>query len=247
MSLSRDRVTLVFIGSRALPVVAFNFALMETGENSFKACNQCKRFVPAHDIRKTCEKCRAKSRERSRVKKLALAAQLKNLPPAQNQSMLKKCQAEDIPNTSNKAPKKLAPVTVSAPGTSVFSSTDVNWRVSCTIKPEEPPTLQYQKASCLYDAIKETASSTPSCTFVGCHSIIRCDNIDHTRREQIVASDLRKIVKIPFRSVFFNLRQISTYLSSKTAGTVNPSIPSRMMRTFESNIAAPVAYFLQRR
>jgi hypothetical protein len=86
---------------------------------------------------------------------------------------------------------------------SPFSSTDVNWRVSCTIKPEEPPTLQYQKASCLYDAIKETASFTPSCTFVGCHSIIRCDNIDHARREQIVASDLRKIVKIPFRSVFF--------------------------------------------
>ncbi|XP_006456983.1 hypothetical protein AGABI2DRAFT_195917 [Agaricus bisporus var. bisporus H97] len=152
---------------------------------TYKACSQCKRLdVPYHDSRKSCEHCRAKARKRFHDKKRALTAQLASLNSTSSiQTQLKmpppqtaKRKIEETRNTPRKVSKQSVPATAT-----------------------KAVSLQYQKAGSLYEAIKTATLSNSRCNFSGCHSIVYCDTIDHTKRAKMVTRDLLKIVKIPFK------------------------------------------------
>ncbi|KAF9443778.1 hypothetical protein P691DRAFT_737419 [Macrolepiota fuliginosa MF-IS2] len=177
-----------------------------TGEkHQFRACTTCKHFhVPIQDQRKTCERCREKSRLRNRMRAKAQAEPTGQMDesaspavfgPDSSASRPSKREAEktlrELEGDEQKRALKMMKSSLNAMAqTSTFHE----------VPPRKTPShTEYQKASLLYDAAKAARSKNGLCNFSGCHSIVRCDNIDHGQRASMVTKDLRKIVKFPFK------------------------------------------------
>ncbi|PPQ75772.1 hypothetical protein CVT26_000889 [Gymnopilus dilepis] len=67
------------------------------------------------------------------------------------------------------------------------------------------PGKEYQTATALYESLKKRVKKAANSTsaskllrFKGFHSIIKVDTIDHQKRVELVAQDLRKIVRLSF-------------------------------------------------
>ncbi|KXN84672.1 hypothetical protein AN958_12050 [Leucoagaricus sp. SymC.cos] len=164
----------------------------------FRMCSSCRRpSVPLGESKKTCSKCREKQKRQQAKAKLA-AAELEGenthsqfLKSGFPDRGLKRKPEKTLQGLEGEQPRRALKMMKHALNDAI--RTPSVEPVRTTVHTE------YQKASSLYDAVKLAASANIVCNFAGCHSIVRSNVIDNNKRTQLVAKDLRKIVRIPFK------------------------------------------------
>lgn len=185
--------------------------------------------IPLLDTRRTCSGCRQKrnesskkAREQSRAKIMEAELATGNsgqrsspsrsnstpthvIPPPAKRKAEKttpSLEGEDRPKKVAKTMKLSLEVTTQKESVSRYLSltfdkeTDL-FATQTNKQPVQYP--EYQSASSLYEAAKNASSTGGRFNFLGCHSIVRCDDINHRKRAKSVMRDLRKIVKLSFK------------------------------------------------